>query len=262
MSFTAGVLALLIGITLGLLGGGGSILTVPVFVYALGFEPKLAIAMSLPVVGGAALVGAARHWMIGNVTLRTALPFGAAAMVSAFLGAKLAQFVPGTVQLVILAVVMLGAAFSMFRNAAAVAPLALPALPALPAEDSNRRRIWKLIAIGTVVGMLTGLVGVGGGFLIVPALVLLAGVAMSQAVGTSLLLIAMNTLTGFIGYQGTVEIPWGFVVKFGALTAVGILVGSSMLRFVSQRLLKRSFAVLLVFVSAFILWQSRAMFMS
>ncbi len=256
MSFTAGVLALLIGITLGLLGGGGSILTVPVFVYALGFEPKLAIAMSLPVVGGAALVGAARHWMIGNVTLRTALPFGAAAMVSAFLGAKLAQFVPGTVQLVILAVVMLGAAFSMFRNAAAVAPLTLPA------ENSNRRRIWKLIAIGTVVGMLTGLVGVGGGFLIVPALVLLAGVAMSQAVGTSLLLIAMNTLTGFIGYQGTVEIPWGFVVKFGALTAVGILVGSSMLRFVSQRLLKRSFAVLLVFVSAFILWQSRAMFMS
>lgn len=238
-----------------MLGGGGSILTVPVFVYVLGFEPKLAIAMSLPVVGGAALVGAVRHWMLGNVNLRMALPFGAAAMVAAFLGAKAAVFVPGAVQLMILAVVMLGASFSMYRNADAVAPLVPPA-------DPEHRPVRKLLAIGTVVGLLTGLVGVGGGFLIVPALVLLAGVAMSQAVGTSLLLIAMNTLTGFLGYQGTVEFPWMFVLQFGAFTAAGLLAGSALLPFVSQRALKRSFAVLLVIVAVFILWQNRTMFMS
>lgn len=254
MTFLAASLAFLIGITLGLLGGGGSILTVPVFVYALGYEPKLAIAMSLPVVGGAALVGAARHWRMGNVDLRSALPFGAAAMVAAYAGARLARFIPAPAQLITLAVVMLAAALSMLRP-----PRALGAVPdgaIAPHTDSERSRL-ELAGLGLVVGTLTGIVGVGGGFLIVPALVVLGGLPMTHAVGTSLLLIAMNTITGFVGYQGTVDVDWGIVLMFGGLAALGILAGSAMMRFVDQRTLKRAFAVLLVAIAAWILWQNR-----
>ena len=255
MTILAALLAFVIGITLGMLGGGGSILTVPVFVYVMGYDPKVAIAMSLPVVGGAALVGAVRHWHIGHVDLRMAVPFGAMAMVAAFGGARVARFVSGEVQLVVLAVVMAAAAISMFRRAAptpAIAPAVAPAVA--PGFRAG------LLGIAAVVGALTGIVGVGGGFLIVPALVVLGGVSMSAAVGTSLLVISMNTLSGFIGYQGTVDIPWGVVVPFGALAAAGIFAGTALIRFVDQRTLKRAFAVLLLLIAALILWQSRSTF--
>ncbi len=245
MSIVAIGLALAIGLTLGLLGGGGSILTVPVFVYALGLDPKLAIAMSLPVVGGAALVGAIQHWRKGNVALRTALPFGLAAMVGAFAGARLATGINGHVQLAIFSVVMIAAALSMFHSARAAEPAIPRAAPSWP----------SLLAIGVGVGAVTGLVGAGGGFLIVPALVILGGLGMSQAVGTSLLVIAMNTTAGFLGYQGSVDIDWALVLKFGAVTAIGILVGSSLVHRVSQRALKQAFAVLLLVVGSMILYQ-------
>lgn len=251
MTLLAALLAFVIGITLGMLGGGGSILTVPVFVYVMGYDPKVAIAMSLPVVGGAALVGAVKHWHMGHVDLRMAVPFGAAAMVAAYGGARLARFVSGEVQLVVLAVVMAAAAISMFRRAAptpAIAPSVAPGFRA------------GLLGIAAIVGALTGIVGVGGGFLIVPALVVLGGVSMSAAVGTSLLVISMNTLSGFLGYQGTVDIPWGVVVPFGALAAAGIFAGTALIRFVDQRTLKRAFAVLLLLIAALILWQSRSTF--
>ncbi len=245
MSITAALLALLIGITLGLLGGGGSILTVPVFVYALGLDPKRAIAMSLPVVGGAALVGAIQHWRQGNVILRTALPFGLAAMVGAFAGARLAGGINGHVQLALFALVMLAAAVSMFRSARA-------AEPAAPRPDP---RWTALLAIGLGVGAVTGVVGAGGGFLIVPALVVLGGLPMTHAVGTSLLVIAMNTAAGFAGYTGSVDIDWPLVGGFGAVTAVGILVGSRLVTHVPQRALKQAFAALLVLVGGLILYQ-------
>lgn len=247
MTLLAALLAFVIGITLGMLGGGGSILTVPVFVYVMGYDPKVAIAMSLPVVGGAALVGAVKHWHMGHVDLRMAVPFGAAAMVAAYGGARLARFVSGEVQLVVLAVVMAAAAVSMFRRAAPT-PAVAPGFRA------------GLLGIAAIVGALTGIVGVGGGFLIVPALVVLGGVSMSAAVGTSLLVISMNTLSGFLGYQGTVDIPWGVVVPFGALAAAGIFAGTALIRFVDQRTLKRAFAVLLLLIAALILWQSRSTF--
>lgn len=259
MTFLAALLAFLIGITLGLLGGGGSILTVPVFVYALDYEPKLAIAMSLPVVGGAALVGAVRHWMMGHVDLRTALPFGAAAMVAAYAGARLARFVPAEAQLIILGVVMAGAAISMLRPPRA--PERLPGDTLAPHTDAELSRL-KLAGLGVVVGMLTGIVGVGGGFLIVPALVVLGGVAMTHAVGTSLLLIAMNTVTGFLGHRGTVDVDWGVVLRFGGAAAAGILVGTAMIKLVDQRTLKRAFAVLLLAIAAWILWQNRFAFLN
>jgi uncharacterized protein len=251
MTALAAILALLVGLTLGLLGGGGSILTVPVIAFTLGVDPKTAIVMSLPIVGGASLIGVARHWKLGNIDFRIAIPFGAAAMVGAFGGARLARFMEGSTQLILLAVVMLGASFSMFRNA----NLAEPERPSTP------RKIGPLtFVVGALTGTLTGLVGVGGGFLLVPALVLLAKVPMRQAVGTSLFVIVLNTVAGYAGYAGSVTVPWDLVLWFAGFTAVGIVGGSALAAKVTQSNLKRAFAVLLVLVAAFILWQSRSTF--
>lgn len=189
MLLLAAVFAALIGLSLGLLGGGGSILTVPVFVYLLGFEAKEAIAGSLAVVGATSLFGAVGHWRAGNVNLRVAAVFGAVAMPGAYLGARLAAFVSGGVQLTLFAGVMLLAAWFMFRPRNAAEEDAA-------GEHARGMPLWLIAAQGLAVGLLTGLVGVGGGFLIVPALVLLGKVPMKQAVGTSLLVIAMNSAGG------------------------------------------------------------------
>jgi len=247
-------LAALIGLSLGLMGGGGSILTVPVFVYVLGYDPKLAIAMSLPVVGVTSLIGAVAHWRVGNVRLETAALFGVVAMVAAYAGARLAHFLTGAVQLSLLAVIMLAAAISMYVNARRP--------PAAPTRGEGRvASIRLLIPVAVVVGLITGIVGIGGGFLIVPALVLLGGVAMKQAVGTSLLVIAMNCASGFAGYLGRVNIPWTFVASFTAVAAIGILVGTALARHVPQRALKQAFAVFLIVMGTFILMQNRRVFM-
>jgi len=243
MTALAAVLALLVGLTLGLLGGGGSILTVPVITYALRVDPKVAIVMSLPIVGGASLVGVARHWRLGNIDFRIAVPFGAAAMIGAFGGARLARFLDGGLQLTLLAVVMLGAAVSMFRNAH------------LEPRRDRAELGAAVIVIGALTGGLTGVVGVGGGFLLVPALVLLAGLSMQHAVGTSLFVIVLNTVAGYAGYHGSVTVPWALVAQFAGLTAIGILVGSSFTTRVPQATLKRAFAALLVLVALFIFWQ-------
>ncbi|MEP6989596.1 MAG: sulfite exporter TauE/SafE family protein [bacterium] len=247
-------LAALIGLSLGLMGGGGSILTVPIFVYVLGFDPKLAIAMSLPVVGITSLVGALGHWRVGNVRLGTALLFGAIAMVGAFAGARLAVFVSGVFQLSLLAMVMLAAAVSMFRSARR------SGTHAIPEDDERSMSLPLLIPVALGVGVLTGLVGIGGGFLVVPALVLLGRVPMKKAVGTSLLVIAMNSASGFAGYLGTVQVPWGFMAGFTAVAIGGILAGTALVRFVSQRALKQAFAVFLLAMGTFILYKNRNTF--
>ena len=250
MELLSVALAAVIGLSLGLMGGGGSILTVPIFVYVLGFAAKPAIAMSLPVVGFTSLVGAASHWRAGNVHLRTALLFGVIAMVGAFLGARLAQFIPGGVQLLLLAMVMLAAAASMLRASGVRETTDGRAESALP--------LARLLAVGLAVGALTGIVGIGGGFLIVPALVVLGRVPMKQAVGTSLLVIAMNSVAGFAGYSGSVDLPWGFLAGFTGVSVLGILAGTWLVRFVSPAALKRGFAVFLLVIGAFMLWQNRA----
>lgn len=244
------VLATLIGVSLGMLGGGGSILTVPVLVYALGYAAKPAIAMSLPVVGITSLVGAAVHWRMGNVQLRTAASFGAVAMLGAFAGARLARFVPGSVQLVLLAITMLAAAVSMLRGGTK--------LPAGPVPGARRAILLGLVALA--VGVLTGLVGIGGGFLVVPALVLLAGVPMRQAIGTSLVVIAMNSASGFAGYLGGVGFDWRFLGVFTAAAVVGVLVGTAAATRVPQAALKRGFAVFLLFMGGFALYRNRHVF--
>lgn len=244
-------LAALIGLTLGLLGGGGSILTVPVLVYVLGFPAKTAIAMSLPVVGITSLISAGFHWKLGNVRIQTAIMFGLVAMMGSFAGAKLSVFLSGGVQLMLLAVAMLGAAASMLRGNRLT--------PSADEGDATTlpRRFAKLAPVALAVGVLTGLVGIGGGFLVVPALVILARVPMRQAVGTSLLVIAMNSASGFVGYLGTVQFDWGFLSVFTTIAVAGALVGTALASRVPQAALKRAFAVLLLLLAVVVLYKNR-----
>lgn len=244
--------AALIGLSLGVMGGGGSILTVPIFVYVLGFDPKLSIAMSLPVVGATSLVGALGHWKLGNVNLKSAALFGVIAMLGSFAGARLAAFLSGAFQLTLLAVVMLAAAVSMLRSAHRE-----PRAVDLATEGQRPMQIGLVIPVAIGVGMLTGLVGIGGGFLVVPALVLLGRISMKEAVGTSLLVIAMNSMSGFAGYLGRVDVPWGFMAGFTAVAIGGIVAGTSLVRLVSQSALKRAFAMFLLVMGVFILYRNR-----
>ncbi len=242
-------LAALVGLSLGLLGGGGSILTVPIFVYVLGYAAKPAIAMSLAVVGATSIVGALRHWRDGNVNARIAIMFGGVAMIGAFAGARLATLLSGTVQLTLLAVVMITAAASMFRSGRVQSRQGDGAANV----DAASAALGIMLAVGVGVGLLTGVVGVGGGFLIVPALVMIARVPIKQAIGTSLVVIAMNSFSGFLGYLGHVHIAWGFVALFTSIAIAGILVGAHLVRFVSQATLKQGFAGFLVLVGIMLL---------
>lgn len=244
------LMAVVIGLSLGLLGGGGSILTVPVLVYALGFGVKEAIVMSLAVVGVTSLFGAAGHWRAGNVNLRVAAIFGSVAMGGTYLGARLAVYFSGTAQLILFAAVMLAAAYFMFRDT-----------PPVMAHSGSGKMPVGLIAVeGLAVGILTGLVGVGGGFLIVPALVVLGGVAMKEAVGTSLVVIAMKAAAGLLGYLGQVDVSWGFVAIFTAAAIAGSVGGSYLVRFIPGGALRKGFAVFLVLMGAFILFENRGAF--
>jgi uncharacterized protein len=250
------LLAAVVGLSLGLMGGGGSILTVPIFVYVLGYDPKLAIAMSLPVIGVTSLAGVIGHWKAGNVNVRAALSFGAIAIVGAFAGARMAAHVSGQIQLTLLAVVMLAAASMMLRSSRQP--------PMTETADSAARpiAIGVLIPIALGVGVLTGLVGVGGGFLVVPALVLLANAPMRQAVGTSLLVIAINSFAGFAGYIGQVQMPWGFMAGFTATAVAGIVAGTYLVRFIAPGVLRQAFAVFLIVMGSLVLYKNRAVFLA
>ena len=237
-------LAALIGISLGLLGGGGSILAVPILVYVVGMAAKPAIVASLLVVGTTSLVGAFRHWWRSNVDLRAALIFGFISMAGSYAGGRIAAQVSDTFQMVLFAVVMLGASISMLRSRKEEAP----------ADKAVRMPL--VVGAAGVVGLLTGVVGVGGGFLIVPALVLFAGLSMKRAVGTSLLVIAMNSASGFLAYAGTVQIDWRYISIFTALAVAGVFIGSALVQHVSQAALTRAFAWFLVAVAGFILIQN------
>ena len=245
MFATAIVPGVLIGLALGLLGGGGSVLTVPIFVYVLGFSPKEAIAMSLAVVGATSAFGTARHWRAGHVNARVAIVFGGVAMLGTLFGVRLARFIPGTTQMLMFGAVMLAAAVFMLRgrprcDEESGADAASPVMSAV-----------KVIPGGLLVGSLTGIVGVGGGFLIVPALVLMR-MPLREAVGTSLLVITGTCVVGFLGYLGHVRLDWIAVALVAAGTLPGIAVGSYLHELVPQSVLRRGFAVFLVVIAAFI----------
>lgn len=242
--------ALLIGITLGLLGSGGSILTVPVLVYLLGHDGKVAIAESLAIVGSIGLVGALPYAKSHQVDWRSVVFFGLPGMAGTFGGAWLAQFVSGAVQLLLFAAVMLVAAVIMYRNAKKKTDEI--------EGGRSREPIWKIAIEGVVVGVLTGLVGVGGGFLIVPALVILGGLSMRVAVGTSLLIIALKSFSGFYKYLGVLSeqnlsVDWKTIAIFIGVGIVGTLAGKKLGGLVSQSTLKKGFAAVLVVIGVFVL---------
>ena len=244
-------LAVVIGVLLGLLGGGGSIMTIPVLVYGLQVPMKEAVPMSLVVVGVTSLVGAAGHHRRGNVRWDAVLSFGPTAIIGAFAGARLAHFVSSRAQLLIFGCLMLAAAVSMYFG---------PALWQGSADAGTvppKRPFPVIAALGFMVGMLTGLVGVGGGFLYVPALVLLGGLAMTDAVGTSLILIIASCLTGFVSYLGTIALDWRATGLFTGLAIVGAVIGSRLVKSVSQSALRRGFAVLLVVMGLLVLLKPR-----
>jgi uncharacterized protein len=221
-----------IGILLGLLGGGGSILTVPLLVYVAGQDPKAAIAASLVVVGTTAAVGAVGHARAGRVQWRTALLFGAAGMIGAYGGGRAAAFVPGRWLLVAFGLIMAATAVAMLRQGRPV--------DGQPGSGT-RARTGRILLDGLAVGGITGMVGAGGGFLIVPALVLLGGLPMATAVGTSLVVIAMKSAAGVLGYLASTSIDWGLTGAITAAAVVGILVGNVLVRRVPDAALRRGF---------------------
>ena len=236
--------ALAIGLSLGLLGSGGSILTVPVLHYLLHQPEQVAIAGSLLVVGIIATAACIPYATARLVDWRNALRFGLPGMAGAWVGASLARWIPGTLQLTLFAVVMLLAAWRMLRAAPVEATLAKP-------------HAMAVVAGGTAVGALSGLVGVGGGFLIVPALVLLAAVPMSSAVGTSLAVIAMNSFTGFGQYLLVLEakgvaLDWHTLLVIALVGVVGSMAGNRVGRRMPQATLRKLFGFFLVAMGLFV----------
>lgn len=242
--------ALLIGLSLGLMGSGGSILTVPVLTYLVGQDEKVAIAGSLAIVGTISLVASIPFARARLVDYRSILYFGIPGMAGAYLGASLSRFVSGGIQLAVFAVLMLIAGVFMLR------PITEP-----DSQDLRPRSALKIVAEGLTVGTVTGFVGVGGGFMIVPALVLLGGLPMHRAVGTSLVIIAMKSFTGFIKYLDVLDslglaLDWNILGTFSLLGIAGSFAGKAMGKQLPQQTLKRAFACFLFVVGAFIVVKS------
>lgn len=243
--------ALIIGLTLGLLGSGGSILTVPVLVYMLGHSDKVAIAESLAIVGAIAFAGMLPYAKRHQVDWRSVALFGIPGMGGTYAGAWLAKFVSGPAQLTLFAVIMLLAAVMMFRKGKRT-----------DNENSespaHQHAAWKIMLEGLGVGIVTGLVGVGGGFLIVPALVILGGLPMRLAIGTSLMVVALKSFSGFVKYLGVLgslgdSVHWPTIAVFIALGVVGTLIGNALNQRVNQQSLKKVFAAFLVVMGLFVL---------
>ena len=234
-------LSILIGISLGLLGGGGSILTVPILTYAGGLSAKAAIASSLFVVGVTSAVGAISYARAGRVRWRTGVIFGAAGMAGAYAGGRLAALLSGRVLMLLFGLMMAATAVAMLRNPRALRPRA---------QDL---RISAAIPDGLVVGLVTGVVGAGGGFLVVPALVLLGGLAMEIAVGTSLVVIAMKSFAGLAGHLGHVEIDWPITLGVTAAAVLGSQLGARLAGRIPPAVLRRGFGVFVAAMAALVL---------
>ena len=246
MTAFGALLALVVGLVLGLLGGGGSILAVPTFLYVFHVEPKPAIAMSLVVVGMSALVGFLAHWRNGTINVRIAVLFGALAMVGSFAGARVARFVPASVQLAMFAAFALSAAIMMLRDAVR------PRFATISRETGPLHFSTLLGVQALAVGVLTALIGAGGGFLIVPSLVLMANVPVKEAVGSSLLIIAMNAASGVAGYLGQVPFDWTLIGWFTTLAAVGAVTGTRLMRRLPAARIKQGFAIMILVLGSYL----------
>lgn len=241
------LLASVIGITLGSLGGGGSILAVPILTYVLGMDPREAIAASLFIVGTTSAVSAITYARTGRVRWKTGVLFGTAGMLGAFGGGIIGGFLPGTILMLLFALMMISTAIAMIRS-----PKNQDGKPAI---EPGNVKIWRILIDGLFVGIATGLVGAGGGFLVVPALNLLGGLPIGIAVGTSLLVIALKSFTGLAGYLLSVHLDWQLVLAFTAAAIKGSFIGVFLAGYLPERALRRSFGVFVLAMSAFILVQ-------
>ena len=245
---TVWVGAVLMGTSLGLLGSGGSILTVPILVYLAKESEKVAIAESLLIVGVVALVGSVTHILQRSISLRETIAFGIPSMLAAFFGAYLAQFVSGQTQLIVFSIVMLAASVFMLRPISTV--------DVGPKNDVSHRL--TLALSGCAVGTLAGFVGVGGGFLIVPALLMFARLPMKTAVATSLIIIAMQSLSGFAQYavhfnSNKISFNWELVLLVTTCAVLGVVAGIFVSKRFQQKLLRKLFGLSLIPMSIFIL---------
>ncbi|WP_086831107.1 sulfite exporter TauE/SafE family protein [Streptomyces sp. NRRL B-24572] len=254
--------SLLVGVSLGALGGGGTILTVPILVYLAGQDSKEAITASLFVVGVTSLAALVPHARARRVHWRTGLLFGGFSMVGAYGGGRLAEYVPGTVLLVAFALMMPATAAAMLRRPR-------PGREEPGRKGSGREEPWreepervradpslKRIAVeGLAVGAVTGLVGSGGGFLVVPALAVLGGLPMGVAVGTSLLVIGMNSFAGLAGHLSGVGIDWAPALTVTAAAVVGSLLGGRLAGRIPQDTLRTAFGWFVVVMGVFVLAQ-------
>ncbi len=243
------ILALLIGLLLGLLGGGGSVLTVPVLIYLLNVEPKTAFATSLLVVGTTSLIAMLGHARAGRVCIRTGLVFGLAGMLGAYGGGRLAAFIPGGILLLLFATLMFGTAFAMLRNRRAEDSVTEKNAPLCP----THLPVMAILFDGLLVGGMTGLVGAGGGFLIVPALNLLGGLRMHAAIGTSLLVIVMNSLAGLAGYIAHVHIDYHLAAVLTGFATLGSLIGGIFSNRIRANMLRRFFGLFVIGIACYLL---------
>lgn len=233
-----------IGLSLGLLGGGGSILTVPALVYVIGYNPAAAVTASLAIVGINSLSGVFMHRSQGTLNWRVALVFGGSGMAMAFLAARLSRDVPPTMLLIAFAMLML-----------AVGGLMVWRRPKRD-EGAAPRGVAVTMAAGAGVGLLTGFLGVGGGFLIVPALVMLVGLPMRAAVGTSLLVIAMNSVSGLLGHLGDVALDVQLIALFAASGIVGTFTGARLTQHIQPDRLRQGFAVFVIALALYLLYDN------
>jgi uncharacterized membrane protein YfcA len=261
------------GLSLGLIGGGGSILTVPILVYLFQVDAVLATAYSLFIVGLTSLVGSVSHMRLGNIHWRTAIVFGIPSIISVFLTRSyVVPMIPDPIftfgesvnggaafvltksvgLLLLFAMIMVMAAYSMIKPAKKEVVSAVnPPVAELDAPTFNYPLI---LAEGAIVGLVTGLVGAGGGFLIIPALVLLAKLPMKKAVGTSLMIIAAKSLIGFVGdMSGDEVIDWNFLAVFSAIAVVGILLGSWLSKRIPGEKLKPAFGWFVLVMGTYII---------
>lgn len=257
MEIIAYLASALIGISLGLIGGGGSILTVPVMVYLFGVNPLLATSYSLFIVGTTSLVGAYQNFRNNLVSIRTALLFGLSSIITVFVIRKFLvpilptqlfsiggfQVTSNMMTMVLFALLMLVASFSMIKDKAIIETK----------SPANSGHTLRLLIYGVGIGFATGLLGAGGGFLLIPTLVILLGLPMKEAVGTSLMIIAMNSLVGFTGDLGHFQIDWLFLFKVTGIALAGLFFGIFLSKKIDGSKLKRGFGWFVLIMGGFIL---------
>lgn len=247
------VLSALIGLSLGLIGGGGSIITVPVLVYILGVEAHDAVGMSLSVVGATSLVGSFLHYRRGTMHLKTGLIFGAAGIIGALLGSPLTKLLSPSALMMTFATLMLVVAILMLRRKSFTKGVDSYG----PKEALS---VWKALLAGFGVGVLTGFLGVGGGFLIVPALVMFGGLGMKDAIGTSLFVIFLNCVAGLVGHASQNQFDWSLTALVTVLAVSGTIVGTLLSHRVAANKLQKGFAVFVLMVAVFLMAKNYSVF--